>query len=620
MICERCGTQSDNGARICPHCGAPLTKDASSADGVAALRQGRSHEPPPVYGSRMDRQPRASRYGQDAGRPENHRGVPVPEEAGDRRRVHSRDLQPRKVMRRGVNRALLLTVLAGLLLVSAVVLFVLAIRLPQGHLLLLRATAEDPDKQERVISMIGEENAAKALWIIGQEQIDQGYISRCIETYKQAYALDPQIDGLYNRLLSFADAYEAVGQLEEAEKIYTQLYTEVDESNPQAYRFVIDIMMDQGRLFEATDLMQTAYDKTGELSFKSQREQRVPLPPTSDPDSGRYMQQCRVTLSSPQGYDVYYLLDDEESELPEKGMLFTEPIVLGEGMYTIRAVCVSSELISDEVSLRYTVWFPTPSAPKSRLLTGVYDKPKRVYLYMEDIKITGDTPNQQYTIYYTIDGTAPNIDSPIYTDEGFMLPLGDTTLRAVAVNQYGKVSNEYVGTYKINGTNYAKVFQDSKHQFKAFTLGKTTYDEFAKLYGTGQETMIDSKDTYSGKALQVTYEWGTACFTDINRILYAVSTNNPAMTGPAGSKVGMRTSEVTALFRDRGQAANAKGNRSLYYNETAGYGKYWKDSDTTGRLEYVSFRENGAQTLLVYELENDTVKRINMTLSGEIIE
>ena len=128
MICERCGTQSDNGARICPHCGAPLTKDASSADGVAALRQGRSHEPPPVYGSRMDRQPRASRYGQDAGRPENHRGVPMPEEAGDRRRVHSRDLQPRKVMRRGVNRALLLTVLA----VASVVIMALSLPTP-GH-------------------------------------------------------------------------------------------------------------------------------------------------------------------------------------------------------------------------------------------------------------------------------------------------------------------------------------------------------------------------------------------------------------------------------------------------------------------------------------------------------
>ena len=91
------------------------------------------------------------------------------------------------------------------------------------------------------------------------------------------------------------------------------------------------------------------------------------------------------------------------------------------------------------------------------------------------------------------------------------------------------------------------------------------------------------------------------------------------MIGPAGSNVGMKTSEVTALFRDRGQAANAKGNRSLYYNEGAGYGKYWKDSETAAHLEYVSFRANNAVTNLIYEIENDVVTRINMTLSGEPI-
>ena len=617
MICERCGTQSDNSARVCPNCGAPLHAYTSSGS-IADMRQGRSHEPPPVYGSKADRPSRESHYERNGGWPENHRGVPGNEEDGSKNRVRSHDTRPKDVKRRGVNRALLITILAGLLAVAAVAAFVLAIELPQGHLLLLRATMDDPEKQEQVIDLIGEEEAARALWIIGQEQIDQGYISRCIEIYNQAYALDPEIDGLYDRLLSLADAYEAVGQLDEAERVYRQLFTDVDTKNPLAYRYTIDILMDQGRLFEATDLMQTAYDNTGELSFKSQREQRVPLAPISDPDAGRYMLERAVTLSSSQGYDVYYLLNDEESELPENGILYTEPIVLKEGTHNIRAVCVSSELISDEVNLRFTVWLPTPSSPKSRLLTGVYDKPRRVYLYMEDIKITGDTPFQEYTIYYTIDGTAPNIDSPIYTDEGFMLPVGDTTLRAVAVNQYGKVSNEYVGTYKVNGT-YAKVFQDSKQQFRSFTLGETTYDEFVKLYGAGTESLINSKDTVSGKAVQLTYEWGNACFTDSGRILFSVSTNNPAMIGPAGSKVGMRTSEVTVLFRDRGQAANAKGNRSLYYNEGAGYGRYWKDSETTAHLEYVSFRENGGETTLIYEIENDTVTRIRMTLSGEAI-
>ena len=618
MICDRCGARSpDNGARVCPHCGAPLGMKSGKGS-VADLRQGRSHEPPPVYVVGGERPGRDSRYAQDAGRPDNRRLASAGETGRGKKRPHAAGV-PGKVARRGVNRALLLTVLAGLLLVSAVALFVLAIKLPQGHLLLLRATADNPERQEKVISMIGEEEAALALWQIGQEQIDQGYIARCIDTYEQAYALNPQIDGLYERLLSLADAYEAAGRLEDAEALYARLYTEVDENNPLAYRYAIEILVDQGRLFEATALMQTAYDKTGELSFKSQREQRVPLSPVSTPDSGRYMQECRVSLSSPQGYDVYYLLDDSESELPEQGILFTDPIVLGEGTHDIRAVSVSSQLISDEVTLRYTVWFPVPSAPKSRLLTGEYDKPKRVYLYMEDIKITGDTPNQIYTIYYTLDGTAPTIDSPIYTDEGFMLAGGSTRVRAVAVNQYGKVSNEYVGDYKIN-QRFKYYFRDTGDQFKAFTVGETTYTGFKKLYGAGQEEMVESEASATGRALRVTYSWGTAYFSENDQVLYSVSTSSASMVGPQNSRVGMKLNEITALFRDMGQAANAKGNRSLYFDENVGYGRYWQDSETAGHLEYVYLREDDGVTTLTYYLENNTVVRIEMTITDRVFD
>ena len=67
MICERCGTQSDNGARVCPRCGAPLHVYTGKS-GVASIRQGRSHEPPRVYGAMPERPAaREERYSEDAG-------------------------------------------------------------------------------------------------------------------------------------------------------------------------------------------------------------------------------------------------------------------------------------------------------------------------------------------------------------------------------------------------------------------------------------------------------------------------------------------------------------------------------------------------------------------------
>lgn len=49
MICEHCGTQAENGARICPKCGAAL-RGGVGAGGVAGIRQGQMHEPPRVIG------------------------------------------------------------------------------------------------------------------------------------------------------------------------------------------------------------------------------------------------------------------------------------------------------------------------------------------------------------------------------------------------------------------------------------------------------------------------------------------------------------------------------------------------------------------------------------------
>lgn len=622
MICNRCGTQSENSARICPRCGAPLSA-YNGTEGVNGIRQGRTHEPPPVYGEETERMPRMERYAHDAGRPSNRRGVRGEgDEAREMQKPRRHGAAPRAVARRGVNRALLLTVTAGVLLVAAIALFVLAIRLPQGHLILMRAVNGNADRQESVISLLGEENAAKAMWQIGDEQLDQGYVAQAIETYREAFELNPEIEGLYDRLMRLADAYEAVGALEDAEEVYRQLYTDVDATKPQAYRYTIALMMDQGRLFEAVALMQTAYEKTGELSFKSQREQRVPLAPTSTLSAGRHMLEQVTSLESPQGYDVYYLLDDETSELPENGILFTEPIQLTEGAHVLRAVCVSTELVSDEVNLKYTIYYPTPSAPKSRLLTGEYDKRRRIYLYMEEIRDGKkvDTPNQDYTIYYTVDGTAPTLDSPVYTDEGFLLPAGPSTVRAVAVNQYNKVSNEYVGTYKVN-VAFKNFFRDTNDQFKSFAVGTTDYEAFKKLFGSGREETVTTEDTRSGQGLKVSYEWGEAYFTVGKKTLYSVTTNYASsMTGPRNTKVGMGLDEVTAQFRDMGQAANAKGNRSLYYDENVGYGRYWKDSDTEGHLEYVYRREDGGVTTLTYMLKNNAVTRITMTVSGMEIE
>ncbi len=517
---------------------------------------------------------------------------------------------------RGVNTAMMLAVLICVLMVSAVGLFIVGIRTTPGHLFLMNAVQGDEEKEAQVVVMIGEEAAAKSLWKIGTDLIDQGYIDRSIETYQRAYELYPDIEGLYDYLLLLAEAYEAAGRTADAEGVYHLLYTEVDKTNPLSYRYAISIMMDQERLFEATDLMKLAYENTGEMSFKSQRDQLVPHSPSASLQAGQHTLAQVTELKSDQDYDIYYLINDDVSELPEGGILYTEPIQLPEGVYNIRAVCVSSALISDEITVKYTINMPSASAPKARLAPGEYDRQQRVYLYALDKDGKQSTLEKEgLTVYYTIDGTMPNSDSPVYTDEGILLPGGRVKLRAVSVNQYGKVSNELVMDYRIN-VPYKKFFRDEDDQFKGFSVGTTTYEQFKKLYGGGQEEEIDDANVIAGKGIKVTYEWGEARFVKESGVLYHLSTNYAAMIGPRNTQIGMSLNEVISLYRDMGQVANAKGNRSLYYDEYTGTGKYWKESDTFARVEYAYLREDGGTTTLTYRFKGGQVTSISMVISG----
>ena len=624
MICERCRKEATNGAHMCPHCGSPLRQYSGQA-GAASIRQGRAYTPPPVYQPPVDRENvfsdmSGSRYTARSNRAaegqSRHSSAAGAKKRGVQRHAHAAPSGKRRDGSRGVNTAMLLAVLACVAMVMAVALFIVAIRTTPGHLFLMNAVQGDEEKEAKVVVMIGEEAAAKSLWKIGTDLIDQGYIDRSIETYQRAYELYPEIDGLYDYLLMLAEAYEAAGRISDAEGVYHLLYTEVDAKNPLSYRYAISIMMDQERLFEATDLMKLAYEQTGEMSFKSQRDQLVPHAPKTTLQAGPYILARETELTSDQGYDIYYLINDEVSELPEAGTLYTEPIQLTEGVHNIRAVCVSSALISDEITVKYTINMPSASAPKARLAPGEYDRQQRVYLYALDEEGKQSTLEKEgLTVYYTIDGTAPNADSPVYTNEGILLPGGRVKLRAVSVNQYGKVSNELTMDYRIN-VPYKQFFRDTEDNFKAFTVGKTTYEQFKKNYGAGTAEDIDDPSVIGGKAVKVTYEWGEARFIKESGVMYYVKSAYGGIVGPRNTKIGMTLKEITSLYRDMGQVANSKGNRSLYYDQYTGTGKYWKESDTFARVEYTYMREDGGTTTLTYRFKGDVCTSIAMLMDG----
>ena len=292
---------------------------------------------------------------------------------------------------------------------------------------------------QRIMARAGFDATSTAYWEVGEEKMDVGDIDGAIEYYLKAAEIDGEDNVNVAGLLDLGGAYEAAGRLTEAEELYVHIYTDIVPSATEAYTNVIRIMLSDGRDAEAAVLMEYAYKMTGSSSFSSQRSSLLPSPPSVNIAAGYYEENKTLRLTSAEGYDIYYTFD-ENAELPYGGTLYTAPLLLDENTWPLRAVAVNGDLVSDELSASYTISMPAPTMPYPSLAANTYTQRQRVRIF-QNIERTRE---EDVVIYYTIDGSTPDYDSPIYDQDatkGILLPGGRVTLRAVAVNSYGKASN-----------------------------------------------------------------------------------------------------------------------------------------------------------------------------------
>ena len=571
MICGNCKKESDPASRVCPYCGRFMGAESSAFDPPENTDEAYIRR---TWTTRNKKKPASANK--------------VRRKRGRRRRPVRKKNTYQKPM---VNWVKLGAFALALLLFAVAGAFIWQRVTPSGQLFMAR---------------MGRDANAEAYWAVGTEYLDQGYIARAVEAYLTALEKEPERPDLGDKLLLLAEAYEAAGNTGEAEAVYTRVFTELKKEDPVAYRQTISIMQSQERLLEAVSLMQLAYEKTGDDSFFNQRSQLVPLPPEASLPAGRHVYSKTLEFISPQGYDIFYTTGD--GLLPETGTLYKEPITLDEGAYSFRAVSVSSELVSDEITIRYTITFPSPMAPKANMASQSYDRPIKVSLRVVD-------EDKEVDLYYTIDGSRPSLDSPQFTGDPILLPGGRVILRAIAVNRYGKISNELNIEYKINA-RFNKYFR-SDDKFKEFTLLKTTREQFYTRYGKPDSEAQPPDDAVSGIVTQANYPWGEARFVvgEEGDLLYNIETASPEMTGPRGTKVGMTLKDVTDKFRDMGQLPNKRGDRGIYYDMAEGYARYTVGSDDplTGMLRYMYVGgPDGTSNVLSYTIKDGRVTNISL--------
>ena len=628
VLCPRCGYYAEKEDLVCPECGEILnTGAATPAEGAESIRQGKR--------ARMAIHDAAAKQNLDARRKRrsgaSHATVEMPavrderneedlygytvseqdaaygETDGEegvferrRRTVYNEEdaLEEQAAMAytewiaKGGKRRLQMVNWMKISFVLIILLVLTAV----GTWLFLKKT----DAGQKIMARLGHEASSSALWSVGEEHMNSGDVDGAIENFEKAKKQDED-EGLVDvdGLLMLGNAYEAAGRMKDAAALYEQIYTDTP-SRTEAYVNHIRILMsgtDKDKA-KAGELMKIAYARTGETSFQTQRRDLLPAPPEVDLTAGFYEQKKHIKISSYQGYDVYYTFD-ENAELPAGGTLYTERVFLDEGIHNLRAVAVNGALVSDELKGTYKIIMPSPQTPQCNLAPGAYKTRQKVRLKPGKDNLNDD----DIVIYYTVDGSIPDADCPIYTGEPVQLPSGHVvTIKAVAVNKYNKVSNMLEVKYKIEAKPYPLTAWDLKETIAGLELNKTSMADFQAKYGEGAQVEMQQTGEFETECRKYEYSWGYAVMNLAKRNWVLVELyfkDTSSFKAPRNTGVGDPADYVVGQYKDLGQLESKSGNRGLYALDSGSDGKIWLQEDGTKILRY-RIRNDGHWYMLEY--------------------
>ncbi len=595
MLCPKCGYFTADEVTVCPECGEALVEESEeNPAGAQAIRQGkkardaagRKPEPKPEPAARA-RRTGASRAAADLPPVLEEEEENNPDEPSFERRRRSAYMEDtpsdaavpaaKPPENTGMNPVHMVNwVRVWIIVLAAAVVLAAA-----GWVVI-----EKTEWGQKIKASFGLDSTSTAYWAVGEERMERGDIQRAIRDFEKARELDAEngiidVDGL----LMLGNALEADGRVDDAAVLYEEIYTETP-SRAEAYSHHIRILQSRknpGDMKKAGELMRLAYEKTGDASFRTQRSDLLPAPPETDLTAGFYEAKKNIALTSYQGYDVYFTFDPE-AKLPEDGTKFTERIPLDEGTHNLRAVAVNGELVSDELRATYKIILPSPQTPRCNLAPNTYKTRQKVRLKPGQENENDD----DIIIYYTVDGSNPDRDSPVFTGDPVQLPSGWVILKAVAVNRHRKVSNQLEVKYYIEAKPFPKSAFTADDVPASMKLNYVTLTDFEKTYGEGTPAGTVELEGFDSECRRFDYPWGYAVMTLSRKswVLVKVSiTDAGEIKGPRDTKLGDSESFVVGQFCDMMQLESDSGNRGLYSNNK-GTGKIWKQEDGSKIIRY----------------------------------
>ena len=191
---------------------------------------------------------------------------------------------------------------------------------------------------------------------LGDRYLNDLDYDKAILAYNSALDIDP---GSYQALLGAARANMGAENYTEAKAVFLEAIG-LDSKNADAYSDLAEMYIQLDEKDKAKSLVDDAVERQQIKDDNLQRiysGMHVDEPEFSLP-SERYKERRVVEITDKNHNPIYYTLDDSEPT-EENGILYTEPIILRNGITKIKAIVISAYgFISKVVTIQYAIDIP----------------------------------------------------------------------------------------------------------------------------------------------------------------------------------------------------------------------------------------------------------------------